>query len=74
MAEWNCGGWVGSCRRVLRDHVIAVNEHHLRGRRCEYVCNYYEDRTDVAGKSKIARPMKVKQLYSDHPVDRRPEQ
>ncbi|MGB9464120.1 MAG: hypothetical protein WBR10_03335 [Candidatus Acidiferrum sp.] len=39
--------WVGSCRRDLLDHVIAVNEHHLRRLLSEYVCYHHEDRTPL---------------------------
>jgi transposase InsO family protein len=34
--------WVGSCRREMLDHVIAINEQHLRRLLREYV-NYYQD-------------------------------
>ncbi len=39
--------WVGSCRRDLLDHVIAVNEHHLRRLLSEYVCYHHEDRAHL---------------------------
>ncbi len=39
--------WVGSCRRDLLDHVIAVNEQHLRRLLSEYVCYHQEDRTHL---------------------------
>jgi putative transposase len=29
--------WVGSCRRDLLDHIIAINERHLKRLLCEYV-------------------------------------
>ena len=37
--------WVGSCRRDLLDHVIALNERHLRRLLSEYVHYYHEDRS-----------------------------
>ena len=37
--------WVESCRRDLLDHIIAVNERHLKGLLSEYVRYYHEDRT-----------------------------
>jgi len=37
--------WVGSCRRDLLDHVIALNKRHLRRLLSEYVRYYHEDRT-----------------------------
>ena len=37
--------WVESCRRDLLDHVIAVNERHLKRLHSDYVHYYPEDRT-----------------------------
>ena len=37
--------WVGSCRRELLDHVIALNERHLKRLLSEYVSYHHEDRT-----------------------------
>lgn len=39
--------WVESCRRDLLDHVIAINEKHLRRLLTEYVSYYHEDRTHL---------------------------
>jgi putative transposase len=39
--------WVGSCRRELLDHVIVVNERHLKRLMSEYVRYYHEDRTHI---------------------------
>jgi putative transposase len=39
--------WVESCRRDLLDHVIAVNELHLKRLLSEYVRYYHEDRTHL---------------------------
>jgi putative transposase len=39
--------WVGSCRRDLLDHVIVLNERHLRRLMREYVRYYHEDRTHL---------------------------
>jgi transposase InsO family protein len=39
--------WVGSCRRDLLDHVIALNERHLKRLLAEYVRYYHEDRTHL---------------------------
>jgi putative transposase len=36
--------WIGSCRRELLDHVIPLNETHLRRLLREYVAYYNEDR------------------------------
>jgi putative transposase len=40
--------WVGSCRRDLLDHVIVLNELHLRRILNEYVHYYHDDRTHLA--------------------------
>jgi putative transposase len=37
--------WVGSCRRELLDHVIALNESHLKRLLASYIRYYHEDRT-----------------------------
>ncbi len=39
--------WVGSCRRDLLDHVIPLNERHLKRLVSEYVLYYHEDRTHL---------------------------
>jgi putative transposase len=46
-APWQNGlaeRWIGSCRRELLDHVIALNESHLRRLIREYVAYHHEDR------------------------------
>ena len=40
--------WVGKCRRDLLDHVIVLNECHLKRLMNEYVRYYHEDRTHLA--------------------------
>jgi transposase InsO family protein len=39
--------WVGNCRRDLLDHVIVLNEAHLRRLMSDYVRYYHEDRTHL---------------------------
>lgn len=39
--------WVENCRRDLLDHVIALNEQHLKRLLAEYVRYYHEDRTHL---------------------------
>jgi putative transposase len=39
--------WVGSCRRDLLDHVIPLNERHLKRLLSEYVQYYNSDRTHL---------------------------
>ena len=40
--------WVGNCRRDLLDHVIVVNERHLKRLMSEYVRYHHDDRTHLA--------------------------
>jgi hypothetical protein len=40
--------WVGTCRRDLLDHVIVLNERHLKRLMKEYVRYYLEDCTHLA--------------------------
>ena len=47
-APWQNGiaaRWVGSCRREILNHVIALNEQHLRRLIRDYVKYHHEDRT-----------------------------
>jgi hypothetical protein len=39
--------WVGTCRRDLLDHVIVLNERHLKRLMQEYVRYYHHDRTHL---------------------------
>jgi putative transposase len=39
--------WVASCRRELLDHVIALNERHLKRLPSAYVSYHHEDRTHL---------------------------
>jgi len=39
--------WIESCRHDLLDHVIAVNEGHLKRLLSEYIQYYHEDRTHL---------------------------
>lgn len=39
--------WVGNVRRDMLDHVIPMNEQHLRRLGCEYLAYYHEDRTHI---------------------------
>jgi transposase InsO family protein len=46
-APWQNGTaerWIGSCRREILDHIIPVNEEHLRRLIRDYVRYYLEDR------------------------------
>jgi hypothetical protein len=39
--------WVGSARRELPDHVIPLNEYHLRRLGRDYVAYYHQDRSHI---------------------------
>jgi putative transposase len=39
--------WVGSARREMLDHVIPLNEQHLRRLLLEYLAYYHDDRTHI---------------------------
>src|SRR5512132_2605565 len=39
--------WIGSCRREWLDHVIPLNEQHLRRLGREYLAYYHQDRTHI---------------------------
>lgn len=40
--------WVGNVRRELLDHIIPVNEFHLRRLGRDYLAYYHDDRTHIA--------------------------
>ncbi len=62
--------WVGSCRRELLDHIIAVDERHLRRLLSEYIRYNHEDRT-------LMRPLcqfgwlRGADLFPSHPLSLR---
>jgi transposase InsO family protein len=39
--------WVGSARRELLDHIIPLNEYHLRRLGRDYLTYYHQDRTHI---------------------------
>jgi transposase InsO family protein len=39
--------FIGSCRRDLLDHVIVLNERHLKRLMNEFIDYYHEDRTHI---------------------------
>ena len=64
-APWQNGvaeRWVGSCRREILDHVIPLNEEHLRRVLRDFVNYYHQDRVhDSLGKdSPNRRPVEQK--------------
>jgi putative transposase len=54
--------WVGSCRRDLLDHVIVLNERHLKRLMAEYVSYYQQDRTHLglAKDTPAGRPIAIR--------------
>ena len=53
--------WVGSCRRDLLDHVIVLDERHLKRLISEYVLYYHEDRTHLGlAKDTPSRPTAIR--------------
>jgi putative transposase len=63
--------WIGSCRRELLDHVIVVNERHLKRLVSEYLRYYHEDRTHLglakdtpAGRRVATRPLSGSKIRS----------
>ena len=40
--------WIGNCRRDLLDHVIVLNEGHLKRLMTDYIRYYHGDRTHLA--------------------------
>ena len=39
--------WVGSARRELLDHILPLNEYHLRRLGRDYLAYYHQDRTHI---------------------------
>lgn len=48
--------WVGSCRRDLLDHVVPINERHLKRLLSEYVLYYHDDRTHLGLEKDTPKP------------------
>jgi putative transposase len=57
--------WVGSCRRDLLDHIIAVDERHLKRLLSEYIRYYHEDRTHL-GLGKGTPDGRTRTIVSGH--------
>jgi len=54
--------WMGSCRRDLLDHVIMLNERHLKRLMSSYLRYYHEDRTHLglAKDTPAGRPTEIR--------------
>ena len=59
--------WVGSCRREMLDHVIPLNEQHLRRLGRDYLTHYHEDRTHIGLEKETAAHRPIE----SHPTERR---
>jgi len=57
--------WIGSCRRDLLDHVIILNEWHLKRLMAEYIGYYHEDRTHLrlAKDTPVGRPVESRSAF-----------
>jgi putative transposase len=55
--------WVGSCRRDLLDHVVALYERHLKRLISEYVRYHHEDRTHL-GLEKATPDCRIRSVAS----------
>jgi hypothetical protein len=71
MAKRSCRTLVGSCRRELLDHIIPLNERHLRRLLRKYVSYYNDDRIHDAlskdapnGRRMERRPLPVARIIS----------
>ena len=54
--------WAGGCRRDLLDHVIILNERHLKWLMSAYLLYYHEDRTHLrlAKDTPAGRPTEIR--------------
>ena len=62
--------WVGSCRREMLDHVIPLNEQHLRRLGRDYLAYYHEDRTHIGLEKETPgqRPIESRPTQSREPL------
>jgi putative transposase len=73
-APWQNGvaeRWIGSCRQELLDHVIALNERHLRRLVRNYVNYHHDDRIHdslrkdtPSGRVVVCKPAPVATVHS----------
>jgi putative transposase len=60
--------WVGSCRRDLLDHVIPLNERHLKRLLSEYIRYHHLDRTHLGLEKDTPRDRPCTKPDCDSPV------
>ena len=51
--------WVGCCRQELLDHVVVLNEAHLRRLLREYVAYHHDDRTHCGLAKQTPTPREI---------------
>ncbi len=54
-----CERVIGSIRRECLDHIIVLNEKHLRGTLKEYFSYYHESRTHLGLKKDVPEPRAI---------------
>ena len=57
--------WIESCRRDLLDHVIVLNERHLKRLLSEYVSYYHADRPHLGLKKETPLGRSVRTTHTD---------
>ena len=62
--------WVGSVRREMLDHIIPLNDRHLRRLGREYLAYYHEDRTHISleKRTPARRPVASRPVAARQPV------
>jgi transposase InsO family protein len=60
--------WIGSCRRELPDHVIVLNEEHLRRLIRDYVRYHHEDQIHDSLNKDTPNPRSVERNRPQRPV------
>jgi hypothetical protein len=55
--------FVGNCRRDLLDHVIVLNERHLKRLMTDYIRYYHEDRTHLGLAKQTPSERKVDEIH-----------
>lgn len=64
--------WIESCRRDLLDHVIVLNERHVKRLLSEYVRYYHEDRTHLGLNKETPLRRSVQTLRTHRRIVSRP--
>jgi putative transposase len=73
LSPWQNGvaeRWVGNCRRDLLDHVIVLNQRHMKRLMSEYVSYYHDDRTHLGLKKQTPSSRTAAEGFTDGQQDR----